>query len=162
MNAAAVAPAEGFGEIEIRAMRRALELARESAAAGEVPVGATVYDPQGRIVGEGRNRVVERRDPSAHAEILALREAGVKAGNYRLPGFGIAVTLEPCPMCAGAVFLARLREAVFAAADPKTGAFGGARSLHLESAWNHHTAVRGGLFADEAAQLLREFFHARR
>ena len=142
------------------AMRRALELAKEAAAADETPVGAAVFDENGNIIGEGRNRMRENRDPSAHAEILALRAAAKHRGNYRLPGCGIAATLEPCLMCAGAVLHARLKTVVYAAADPKTGAFGGA--LNIPSGLNPHAAVFGGLFAEESAELLREFFRVRR
>lgn len=142
-------------------MRRALRLAARAAADGEVPVGAAVYDDSG-VVGEGENRVIRDCDPSAHAEIIALRAAAAARRNYRLPECKMAVTLEPCLMCAGAAFHARLRAVVFAAVDPKTGAFGGATSAHLNPLLNHRTAAAGGLLADEAAALLRDFFRARR
>ena len=143
-----------------KAMRRALALAKEAAAAGETPVGAAVYDGNGNIIGEGRNNMRENNDPSAHAEIAALRAAAKYCGNYRLPECGIAVTLEPCLMCAGAVLHARLKTVVYAAADPKTGAFGGA--FNIPQKLNPHAEISGGLFAEESAVLLREFFRIRR
>ncbi len=142
------------------AMRRALQLAKEAAAADETPVGAAVFCGAGDIVGEGKNAARKSGDPSAHAEILALRAAAKHCGNYRLPECGIAVTLEPCLMCAGAILHARLNTVVFAAADPKTGAFGGA--FNIPPGLNPHAAVFGGLFAEESAELLRQFFRARR
>ena len=142
-------------------MRRALELARLAAAGGEVPVGAAVYDDAG-VVGEGENRMIRDCDPTAHAEIVALRNAAANRGNYRLPECKMAVSLEPCLMCAGAAFLARLQAVIFAAADPKTGALGGAMSAHLNPLLNHQTKAAGGLMADEAAAMLHSFFRARR
>lgn len=142
-------------------MRRAMQLAVRAAAGGEVPVGAAVYDDSG-IIGEGENRMRRDYDPSAHAEIIALRAAASRRRNYRLPECKMAVTLEPCLMCAGAVFHARIRTVIFAAADEKTGAFGGVTSAHLDVRLNHHTTVAGGLLAEEAAVLLRDFFRVRR
>ena len=142
-------------------MRRALQLAARAAADGEVPVGAAVYDCSG-VVGEGENRMIRDCDPSAHAEIVALRAAAARCGNYRLPDCRMAVSLEPCLMCAGAIFHARLGAIVFAAADDKTGACGGVISAHLCARLNHRTAVFGGLMAAESATLLRDFFRARR
>lgn len=142
-------------------MRRALQLAARAAADGEVPVGAAVYDDS-EIIGEGENRMLRDSDPSAHAEIVALRAAAARRGNYRLPECRMAVSLEPCLMCAGAAFHSRLGAVIFAAADDKTGAFGGVVSAHLDKRLNHRTLVAGGLMADEAAALLRDFFRARR
>ena len=150
-----------FSECDRRAMRRALQLAKRAADGGEVPVGAAVYDDSG-VVGEGENRMLRDCDPSAHAEIIALRAAALRHRNYRLPECKIAVTLEPCLMCAGAIFHARLRAVVFAAADAKTGAFGGATAAHQNPLLNHHTAAAGGLLQSEAAALLQAFFRARR
>jgi len=142
-------------------MREALELARAAAEAGEVPVGAVVVRA-GEIVGRGWNRPIGARDPTAHAEIVALREAASRLGNYRLPDCELYVTLEPCAMCVGAMLHARLARVVFGAADPKTGACGGAVSLSAEGRLNHQTAFAGGVLAEECGQLLRRFFADRR
>lgn len=142
-------------------MREALALAAATAESGEVPVGAVVVK-DGEVIGRGANRPVGARDPTAHAEILALREAAAAAGNYRLPGCELYVTLEPCAMCVGAMLHARLAKVVFGAADPKTGACGGAISLSSEPALNHHTTFEGGLLAGECGELLKRFFSARR
>lgn len=151
-----------FSDVAWRAMRRALDLAAQAATAGEVPVGAAVYDSLGNIVGDGENRMIRDCDPSAHAEIVALRAAARHCGNYRLPQYHMAISLEPCAMCAGAIFHARLKSVVFAAADTKTGALGGVLSLHQIRQINAHTTTAGGLLADESATLLRDFFAARR
>ena len=142
-------------------MRAALELAAEAEAAGEVPVGSVVV-ADGEIVGRGRNRVITGSDPTAHAEIVALREAGRALGNYRLPNTTLYVTLEPCAMCVGAMIHARVARLVFAAPDPKTGALGGAFSLPDLHAHNHVITVEGGLLAAEAGETLRAFFRKRR
>ncbi|MDR9490220.1 MAG: tRNA adenosine(34) deaminase TadA [Spiribacter sp.] len=142
-------------------MSRALALARQAGAAGEVPVGAVlVY--AGEIVGEGWNQPISTQDPSAHAEIVALRAAGQTLNRYRLPGATMYVTLEPCSMCVGAMIHARLEAVVFAAPDPKTGACGGAISLHDMPLHNHQLTVRGGVEATASAELLKAFFRARR
>ncbi|WP_041389247.1 tRNA adenosine(34) deaminase TadA [Spiribacter salinus] len=146
---------------DLRFMARALELAHEAAVAGEVPVGAVVVAGD-RIVGEGWNQPIATRDPSAHAEILALRAAGQTLEAYRLPGTRLYVTLEPCPMCLGAMIHARVDEVIYGASDPKTGACGGALSLHEAPAHNHQLTVRGGVEADASAELLKGFFRARR
>lgn len=151
-----------FSPTDYAMMRRALHLAGQAAAAGEAPVGAVVHTAAGDIVGEGRNEPIGGCDPTAHAEVVALRRAAAAAGNYRLPGLHIAVTLEPCAMCVGAIFHARLAGVVFAAADPKTGACGGAVDLPAVGKLNHQTIVRGGLLAEESAALLAGFFAARR
>ena len=142
-------------------MRRALELARSAAAEGEVPVGSVVV-AEGKVVGEGWNRPIGTHDPTAHAEIQAMRVAAAALGNYRLAGATLYVTLEPCAMCVGAMFHARLARVVFGAADPKTGACGSVLNLFAETRLNHHAQVEGGVLAEECGALLREFFAARR
>jgi len=144
-------------------MRRALALAEEASDIGEVPVGAVVVGPQGETLGEGGNRTLEQCDITAHAEIVALREAFRRAGNHRLPGCAIYVTLEPCAMCAGAIIAARLSRLVFGARDEKAGACGSKADLFDPAlGLNHHAEVRGGLLAEQSAGLLRDFFEARR
>ncbi len=142
-------------------MRAALALAEEARRRGEVPVGAVVVT-DGRVVGRGFNAPIEGNDPTAHAEIAALRDAGRALGNYRLPESDLYVTLEPCPMCTGAIMQARIRRLVFGAADPKTGACGSVVDLFAERRLNHHTAVSGGVLAEECGALLRRFFAERR
>ena len=142
-------------------MRAALELAREAAAAGDVPVGAVVVK-DGEIVGRGYNHPISGHDPTAHAEIAALRDAAERLGNYRLGGCDLYVTLEPCIMCAGAIMHARIARVFFAAPDPKTGACGSVANPFLEPRLNHHTTVAQGLLAADAAVLLQRFFAARR
>jgi tRNA(adenine34) deaminase len=142
-------------------MEQALALAARAEAEGEVPVGAIVADGQS-LLGRGWNRNIALHDPSAHAEIVALREAGRKRCNHRLPGCVLYVTLEPCAMCVSAAIHARLDRIVFAAADPKTGALGGAFDLPAVHTHNHAFAQQGGLYADRAATILREFFRSRR
>jgi tRNA(adenine34) deaminase len=142
-------------------MRAALALAEEAWRRGEVPVGAVVVS-DGRIVGRGFNAPIERDDPTAHAEIAALRDAGWALGNYRLPESALYVTLEPCPMCAGAIMQARIRRLVFGAGDPKTGACGSVVDLFAERRLNHHTAVTSGVLAEECGALLKRFFAERR
>jgi tRNA(adenine34) deaminase len=143
-------------------MRRALELARQAEQAGEVPVGAVLVR-DGRIIGEGYNQPIGCHDPTAHAEVVALRAAGQAQANYRLPGSTLYVTLEPCPMCAGAIVHARVARVVFAARDPRTGAAGSVFDLlPSDQRFNHRTSCEGGLLAEEAAELLRQFFRQRR
>ena len=142
-------------------MRLALELASQAAELGEVPVGAVLV-LNGEVLGRGCNRPVSARDPTAHAEIQALREAAQRVGNYRLPGTTLYVSLEPCIMCAGTIMHARVAHLVFGAADPKTGACGSVVDLFREPRLNHHTQVRGGILGDACAVLLRAFFAARR
>jgi len=143
-------------------MRRALMLAARAADEGEVPVGAVLVK-QGTVIGEGWNRPIAARDPTAHAEIQALRDAARRAGNYRLPATELYVTLEPCPMCAGAIVHARVERVVFGAADPKGGACGSVFDLlPSDQRFNHRTDCVGGVREAECAALLREFFRARR
>lgn len=142
-------------------MRRALELARRAGAEGEVPVGALVV-AEGRVVGEGWNHPIASADATAHAETEAIRAACRTLGNYRLAGSTLYVTLEPCAMCVGAIFHARVARVVFAARDPKTGAAGSVLDLFTEAKLNHHASVVGGVLAEESSALLREFFAARR
>ena len=142
-------------------MRLALELAREAGARGEVPVGA-VLTLAGEVVGRGFNTPISAADPTAHAELRALRDAAARLDNYRLPGATLYVTLEPCAMCAGAIMHARVARVVFGAADPKTGACGSVVDLFAEARLNHHAQVEGGLLAVECGALLSEFFAARR
>jgi len=142
-------------------MGLALDLAREAGAAGEVPVGALVVWG-GEVVGRGFNQPLGRHDPTAHAEIMALRDAATRLGNYRLPGCSLYVTLEPCAMCAGAIMHARIDRVVFGARDPKTGAAGSIIDLFAESRLNHHATIVGGVMADECGSLLSSFFSARR
>jgi len=142
-------------------MREALALAEDAARAGEVPVGAVVVR-EGEIVGRGWNRPIGTCDPTAHAEIVAMREAAARLGNYRLVGCELFVTLEPCAMCVGAMLHARLARVVYGAPDPKTGACGGAVALSAEAKLNHHTAFEGGLLAADCGALLKRFFAGRR
>lgn len=142
-------------------MGEAQALAREAAENDEVPVGAVVVRA-GEIIGRGFNSPISRRDPSAHAEILALRDAARNLGNYRLPGCTLYVTLEPCAMCVGAIFHARLDKVIYGAPDPKTGACGSVVDLPLETRLNHHAVFTGGVLAEECGHLLHEFFAERR
>ena len=142
-------------------MEHALSLARKAETEGEVPVGAVVVR-DGEMVGEGWNRNITLNDPSAHAEIVALRAAGQKLKNNRLPGCILYVTLEPCAMCVGAMTHARLDRVIFGAEDPKTGALGGAYSLPSAHSHNHILEYEGGLNAGDASELLKAFFRTRR
>jgi len=142
-------------------MQTALELAKEAADMGEVPVGAVVVK-DGEIIGRGSNAPISRHDPSAHAEIQAMRDAAARLGNYRLVGCSLYVTLEPCAMCAGAIQHARIANLVYGASDPKTGACGSVIDLMAETKLNHHTEVTGGVLAQECGNLLSAFFASRR
>ena len=142
-------------------MRAALEQARAAGAVDEVPVGAVVVCA-GEIVGRGFNQPIGRRDPTAHAEIMALRDAAARIGNYRLPGCELYVTLEPCVMCSGAIMHARIARVVFGARDPKTGVAGSVLDLFAEPRLNHHATIEGGVLADECGRMLSSFFAARR
>ena len=143
------------------AMRLALT---EAAAAGpqDIPVGAVILDETGAVVARGRNRREADRDPTAHAEIVAIRQAALARGRWRLTGLTLVVTLEPCPMCAGAVTAARLDRLVYGAADPKAGAAGSLWELLRDTRLNHRPEVIGGVLAAECGDLLRDFFTARR
>lgn len=142
-------------------MRDALALAREAADAGEVPVGAVVVK-EGTVIGRGHNRPISARDPTAHAEVMAMRDAAARLGNYRLADCALYVTLEPCAMCAGAIMHARIARVVFGTSDPKSGACGSVVNLFGNDRLNHHATVTGGLLAGEAGKLLQDFFAARR
>lgn len=144
------------------AMRAALLETEQAYEAGEVPVGAIVLDADGLVIGRGYNQTISARDPSAHAEIMALRDAGQRAGNYRLPGATLFVTLEPCLMCMGAILHARLARVVYGAADPKTGACGSVLRVQDVAQLNHQTVVEGGVLANECSAALRAFFRERR
>ena len=142
-------------------MRRALELAQLAAREGEVPVGAVLVK-DGEMIAEGWNRPIAENDPSGHAEMRVLRAAGRRLENYRLPGTTLYVTLEPCPMCAGALVHARVARVVYAATDPRTGAAGSVFNLLQNESLNHRCEVEGGLMAEESGALLQEFFKRRR
>jgi tRNA(adenine34) deaminase len=146
---------------DARFMRLALEQAQLARDAGEVPVGAVVVSA-GEVVGRGWNHPIGAHDPTAHAEIGALRDAARRLGNYRLPGCELYVTLEPCAMCAGAIQHARIRRVVWGAADPKTGACGSVVDLFAESRLNHHASSVGGVLAEDCAATLQAFFARRR
>ena len=149
-------------DVDAAFMDAALEEARAAQALGEVPVGAIVVSAEGRIVGRGCNRTIIDHDPTAHAEVVALRDAARQAANYRLPGLTLYVTLEPCIMCIGAMLHARLARVVYGATDPKTGACGSVLDIGAVAQLNHHTTVEGGVRAEGCANILRTFFRARR
>ena len=146
---------------DAEAMQEALALAREAMAAGEVPVGAVALF-EGRVVGRGRNRREEERDPTAHAELLAVQEAARALGRWRLSGVTVVVTLEPCAMCAGALVLARVDRLVIGAADPKAGAVGSLLDLSQDPRLNHRFPVERGVLAEACGAVLKEFFRGRR
>ena len=146
---------------DLEAMQAALAEARLAGEAGEVPIGAVVVQ-EGAIVARGQNRVLRDVDPTAHAEIVALRAAAAAVGNYRLLGCTLYVTLEPCAMCAGAMIHARVTRLVFAAADPKAGAAGSVLSVINHEQLNHQIQLEQGILAEEASELLRSFFRERR
>jgi len=147
--------------IDRKWMEHAISLARKAEVQGEVPVGAVIVC-EGEAIGEGWNQNISRHDPSAHAEIVALRQAGLQSQNHRLPGCVMYVSLEPCAMCVGAMIHARIEKLLFAAPDPKSGALGGAYCLPAVHPHNHVLEYRGGLMADDAAAILKAFFRARR
>jgi tRNA(adenine34) deaminase len=146
---------------ELGFMRLALEQAQHAWDLGEVPVGAVVVK-DGVVIARGYNQPIGRHDPTAHAEIVALRAAAEALGNYRLPGCELYVTLEPCVMCSGAMMHARLARVVYGATDPKTGACGSVLNLFEQEQLNHHTDVAGGVMAEECGDMLKSFFVARR
>ncbi len=143
-------------------MEMALAEARQVAKRGEVPIGAVVVDQAGQVLGRSGNRPIELHDPSAHAEMLALRQAAAALSNYRLTGCTIYVTLEPCPMCAGAMVHARLARVVFGAEDPKGGGMVSRYRIGNDGLLNHTLEFESGLLAEESARLLRDFFRERR
>jgi len=151
----------GWSDDDIDGMRAALAEAEMAASEGEIPVGAVVV-VNGEIVATGRNCSVENCDPSGHAEIVALREAGTSMGNYRMPEATLYVTLEPCVMCTGAIVQSRIKRVVFGAYDKKAGALGSVEDLSDSRAFNHRFEINGGVLADDSARLLRDFFKNRR
>ncbi len=153
---------ENFSETDHEFMRLALAEAAGAGEEGEVPAGAVLATPEGRLAGRGRNRVIGLKDPTAHAEILALREAAAAAGNYRLTGFTLYSTLEPCPMCLMAAVHARLGRIVFGAPEPRWGAAGSLIDLAALPGLNHRLEIAGGLLAGEGGALISGFFKARR
>jgi len=146
---------------DVEAMQSALAEAHKAAEAGEVPIGAIIVN-EGTVIGRGQNRVLRDNDPTAHAEIVAMREAAGALRNYRLNGCTLYVTLEPCAMCAGAMIHARLDRLVYAAADPKAGAAGSVLSVVNHPRLNHQMQVEQGILAEQSAELLRSFFRERR
>ncbi len=151
-----------FTESETALMRAALQEAAQAGAEDEVPAGAVLVDPAGEILGRGRNQVITRSDPTAHAEILALREAAGRLGNYRLTGCVLFSTLEPCPMCLMAAIHARLARIVFGAPEPRWGAAGSLVDLAALGGLNHRLEIHGGLLSEEARTLITTFFHLKR
>jgi tRNA(adenine34) deaminase len=148
-------------ELDRQFMQQALEQAGLAALAGEVPVGAVIVR-NGEVIARAFNKPITNHDPSAHAEMLALRQAALSAENYRLPDTTLYVTLEPCTMCAGAMLHARIDRIVYGAADPKTGAAGSVLDVFSSKQINHQTVIEGGVMAQECGQLLRDFFKERR
>jgi len=148
-------------ELDQQYMRIAIEQAQLAAQSGEVPVGAVLVR-DGQVISKAFNKPIANQDPSAHAEILALREAALSEENYRIPGTTLYVTLEPCAMCSGAMLHARVSRVVYGAPDPKTGAAGSVLDLFASKQINHQTSVEGGVMSEECGQLLREFFKGRR
>jgi len=148
-------------ELDQQYMRIAIEQAQLAAQSGEVPVGAVLVR-DGQVISKAFNKPIANHDPSAHAEILALREAASVEENYRIPGSTLYVTLEPCAMCSGAMLHARVGRVVYGASDPKTGAAGSVLDLFSSKQINHQTSVEGGIMGEECGQLLRDFFKGRR
>lgn len=142
-------------------MQQALSLAHDAARADEVPVGAVIVKDE-QLIGSGFNQPISTQDPTAHAEIVAMRSAAKFLNNYRLVDTTLYVTLEPCAMCAGAMLHARIKRLIYAASDPKAGAIGGVIDLYASTLWNHQVTCAGGLLAEPCGHVLREFFKARR
>jgi tRNA(adenine34) deaminase len=150
-------------DADIAWMHRALALAKRAQREDdEIPVGAILVSTEGEVIGEGWNRNITERDPTAHAEIVAMRQAGARVGNHRLPGSTLYVTLEPCAMCAMAMVHARIARLVFGASDPKTGAAGSVFDLLADPRHNHRVEVQGGVLADEAGMRLTNYFRRKR
>ena len=154
--------AEERREIDLYWMKKAYELALSAAGQDEVPVGAILVDSKNQCIGKGSNQPISSHDPTAHAEIIALREAASGLENYRLPGTTLYVTLEPCPMCAGAIVHARIRRVVFATPDPRTGSAGSVYNLLNSPHLNHRVNVDSGVMQDECSTLLKTFFLEKR
>ena len=148
-------------ELDQQYMRMAIEQAQLAAQSGEVPVGAILVK-DGQVISKAFNKPIANHDPSAHAEMLALREAALAEENYRIPGSTLYVTLEPCAMCSGAMLHARIDRVVYGASDPKTGAAGSVLDIFASKQINHQTSVEGGIMSEECGQLLRDFFKGRR
>ena len=148
-------------ELDQQYMRMAIEQAQLAAQSGEVPVGAVLVK-DGKVISKAFNKPIANHDPSAHAEMLALREAALAEENYRIPGSTLYVTLEPCAMCSGAMLHARIDRVVYGASDPKTGAAGSVLDIFASKQINHQTSVEGGIMSEECGQLLRDFFKGRR
>ena len=148
-------------ELDQQYMRIAIEQAQLAAQSGEVPVGAVLVK-DGQVISKAFNKPIANHDPSAHAEMLAIREATLAQENYRIPGSTLYVTLEPCAMCSGAMLHARIDRVVYVAPDPKTGAAGSVLDLFSSKQINHQTSVEGGIMSEECGQLLRDFFKGRR
>lgn len=148
-------------ELDQQYMRMAIEQAQLAAQSGEVPVGAVLVK-DGQVISKAFNKPIANHDPSAHAEMLALREAALVEENYRIPGSTLYVTLEPCAMCSGAMLHARIDRVVYGASDPKTGAAGSVLDIFASKQVNHQTSVEGGIMSEECGQLLRDFFKGRR
>ena len=148
-------------ELDQQYMRMAIEQAQLAAQSGEVPVGAVLVK-DGQVISRAFNKPIANHDPSAHAEMLALREAALAEENYRIPGSTLYVTLEPCAMCSGAMLHARIDRVVYGASDPKTGAAGSVLDIFASKQINHQTSVEGGIMSEECGQLLRDFFKGRR
>jgi tRNA(adenine34) deaminase len=148
-------------ELDQKYMRMAIEQAQLAAQSGEVPVGAVLVK-DGQVISKAFNKPIANHDPSAHAEMLALREAALAEENYRIPGSTLYVTLEPCAMCSGAMLHARIDRVVYGAPDPKTGAAGSVLDIFASKQINHQTSVEGGIMSEECGQLLRDFFKGRR
>lgn len=155
-------PLAALAATDEKYMHMALAMAEQAAAQGEVPVGAVIVDAAGKVISSAYNQTISNCDPTAHAEIVALRQAAQIRHNYRLNGLRLYVSLEPCLMCLGAMFHARIAEIIFAAHDPKTGACGGLVDISSLAHLNHHAQIRAGVLAEQSAHILKKFFQQRR